>query len=138
MHAAAALTPGATPRLELSCGSGDEADSGSWTFLKKKQCEARVFPRVLMSEGPRVFDKGKCTFRQTSLLCVCVCTALQTEASGCNREACPAVKQCEARVFPRVLMSEGPRGKVGREVSDRQGRGDGAGDVVFVQNPRRA
>jgi len=43
--------PARPRRLELSCGSGDETDSGSWTFLKKKQCEARVFPRVLMSEG---------------------------------------------------------------------------------------
>ena len=29
-------------------------------------------------------------------------------------------------------------GKVGREVSGRQGQGDGAGEVVFVQKLRRA
>ena len=41
------------PCASSSAVDGDETASGSWTFLKKKQCEARVFPRVLMSRRSR-------------------------------------------------------------------------------------
>ena len=51
LHAAAAFTPGATPAPRAQLWWRYETETGSWTFFKKKQCEARVFPRVLTSEG---------------------------------------------------------------------------------------